>query len=171
MVPLPDSLADGALTTVAAKVRPADDPPTEKNSLNPSKPEYSSTSKAWKTPVDSLGGSNPAENKKKNSILSDAVLSGCGGRIWTYDLRVMRSSDWPQTVEPMDRRVGFWSARRWPFADGQKSDKFAFKRQHLPSEIYFYMFCVLGVHCLCSPEQIKSRITCRSIFCKRLRIT
>jgi hypothetical protein len=34
-----DSLADGALTRVAAKVCSADDLLTEKNCLNPSKPE------------------------------------------------------------------------------------------------------------------------------------
>ena len=38
--PLPDSLADGALTTVAAKVCCADDLLTEKNCLFLSKPDY-----------------------------------------------------------------------------------------------------------------------------------
>ena len=36
----PTVLADGALTKVTAKVCFAGDPPTEKNCLNPSKPEY-----------------------------------------------------------------------------------------------------------------------------------
>ena len=36
----PAVLANGALTEVAAKVCPADDLPTDKNCLFPSKPEY-----------------------------------------------------------------------------------------------------------------------------------